>query len=191
MLKKHILFIVSLLCCLLPLKSIAKNDTLEKTDFLAQRFFISMAKSAFEDTAAQFHYPLHYTPSERSKDITAVSHMLKVMQKEFGLLLTHKLLEKEYRYYAVTASGGDVPYWQQHPYFLERVYQVTFSKDGSGYVIIRFCKITEVWEIQSVGYGLPAERAGAKKRITDILKTLSVEMKPFMEEREEQKNKVI
>src|SRR5262245_28850083 len=151
------------------------NPVLDK---LAQQYFAQVSQSNFAGAATLFHYPKHYTPGERAKDTQALTQLLKVMTREFGVPANRQVSLKPDIIYNVSASVGDISYWQQHPSSLQTQYEVTFSREATGYVTLQFCNVTGVWEIRSVSYGLSAQRRDAKARITDIQNQLMQEMAP-------------
>ena len=190
---KSLVLLASVTICLVVLRpfSYADDNPHSVLDKLVQEYFAQVSQSSFAGAAALFHYPKQYSPGERSKDTQAVTQLLKVMPQEFGVPANRKVLEKPYMIYNVSAGGGDLGYWQHHPFSLQKQYEVIFSREAAGYVTMQFCNVTGVWEIRSVSYGLPAQRADAKARITDIQNKLLQEMAPFMKESEDQTGKPI
>jgi hypothetical protein len=151
---------------------------------LASEFFTHIEKSEFEAAAALFHYPPTYTPKERSHDAAAVSRMLEFFAEEFGSPKSPRASESPAQYWSVAAMGGNIPYWQANPVLLQSWYDVAFTKEGDGYVLFQFCKLSSEWEIRAAAYALPAQRPGSKARVMEIGEKMMQIMKPFMEEPE-------
>lgn len=151
---------------------------------LASEFFTHIEKSEFEAAAALFHYPPTYTPKERSHDAAAVSRMLEFFAEEFGSPKSPRASESPAQYWSVAAMGGNIPYWQANPVLLQSWYDVAFTKEGDGYVLFQFCKLSSEWEIRAAAYALPAQRPGSKARVMEIGEKMMQIMKPFMGEPE-------
>ncbi len=158
---------------------------------LSSKFFDHIAKSEFDSASKLFHYPPSYTPAERSHDIDAVAHMLKIFTNEFGTPASQRLSESAAMFYHVTAQSAHAEYWQKHPYSIQVDYEVDFSREGKGYIFVQFCNISGKWEIRSIAYGLPAERIDAKERVQQIINKVLREMQPFMQEPGEDKPRSI
>ncbi len=140
---------------------------------LAQQYFARVNKGNFAEAAALFHYPKPYTPTERSNDERSVTQLLTILTREFGGPSHPRVPQQPFLIYNVGGGSGDLPYWQQHPTLLQKQYEVTFTREASGYVIIQFCHIMGVWEIRGVQYGLSVQRPEAKTRIADIQQVVS------------------
>jgi hypothetical protein len=160
----------------------ADNNASNEINIITARLFERINDSRFDDAAKLFHCPTNMSRSECGNERKALSHMLSVMQREFGKLDNIMPLQKRYTFYSVSAGSGDMSYWQLHPDVLQKNYEVKFNKEGEGYVVIQSCNISGRWEIRSVSFALPAERPDAMARIREILKITMNEMKPFMNE---------
>lgn len=169
----------------------AQETTELELEVLASKFFARMAKSEFDSASKFFHYPQNYSPAERSHDIDAVGHMLKIFTNEFGIPTSQRLSGSPGLFYHVTAQSGHVEYWQKHPYSIQVPYEVDFTREGKGYIVMQFCNISDKWEIRSVAYGLPAERPDAKDRVQQIINRVMQQMQPFMEKPGEDKPRSI
>src|SRR5262245_58546982 len=136
---KALVLLASVTICLVVLRSLSYADDNPNPvlDKLAQQYFAQVSQSNFAGAAALFHYPKQYTPGERAKDIQAVTQLLKVMTREFGVPTNRKVSQKPYIIYNVSAGGGDLGYWQQHPSSLQTQYEVTFSREAAGYVTLQ------------------------------------------------------
>ena len=162
----------------------AEQDSAIAIKVLESEFFTHIGKSEFEAAAALFHYPPTYTPKERSHDAAAVSLMLEVFAEEFGSPKSPRASEYPAQYWSVAAMGGNIPYWQANPVLLQSRYDVAFTKEGYGYVLFQFCKLSSQWEIRAAAYALPAQRPDSKARVMEIGEKMMQIMKPFMEESE-------
>lgn len=162
----------------------AEQDVAIALKDLASELFTHIGKSEFEAAAALFHYPPTYTPKERSHDAAAVSRMLEFLAEEFGSPKSPRASESPAQYWSVAAMGGNIPYWQANPVFLQSRYEVAFTKEGVGYVLLQFCKLNSQWEIRAVAYALPAQRPDSKVRVMEIGEKMMQIMKPFMGEPE-------
>lgn len=162
----------------------AEQDVAIALKDLASELFTHIGKSEFEAAAALFHYPPTYTPKERSHDAAAVSRMLEFLAEEFGSPKSPRASESPAQYWSVAAMGGNIPYWQANPVFLQSRYEVAFTKEGVGYVLLQFCKLNSQWEIRAVAYALPAQRPDSKARVMEIGEKMMQIMKPFMGEPE-------
>ncbi len=143
---------------------------------LAQQYFARVNKGNFAEAATLFHYPKQYTLAEQSKEGRSVTQLLTILTREFGSPSHPRVPQQPFMIYNVGGGSGDIPYWQQHPTSLQKQYEVTFTREATGYVIIQFCKIAGVWEIRGVQYGLSVQRPEAKTRIADIQNMLMREM---------------
>lgn len=180
--KNIIALILTILPLVSPFASFANNNSSNEIDVIAGKLLERITDSAFDEAAKLFHYPANMSPAERDNESKAISHMLKVLRREFGKPTSITPLQKQYAFYSVSAGSGDIPYWQQHPDVLQKNYDVTFSKEGSGYIVVQLCNISGEWEIRSVSFAFPVERADAMRRITEISNIIMNEMKPFMNE---------
>lgn len=190
---KRTVFTFSVVICLAVLSSRApaSDDPTPLLHGLVQQYFAYVRQSDFDSAASLFHYDRERTPKERSGGAQAVARMLQILTQEFGELSDQQIVNNPYITYEVTVGGAGSGYWEQHPVFLQRRYQVTFTREGSGYVKIMVCHISGVWEIRSVSYGLPAQRSDAEERIADILITIMKEMEPFRKDAEPAKDQSV
>jgi hypothetical protein len=117
-----------------------------------------------------FHYPPSYSIEEREIDEKAVISVLDYFSRSFGQIHSYKIPDnsEKYLYLSLSIGGGNLPYWSQNPNFIRTVYQVQFSNDGLGFVIIDTCNISNKCEIRSVHYGLPITKKDCQKRIQEI-----------------------
>lgn len=135
---------------------------------IGDQFFKTEQIKDFDTASELFHYPSTYSPEERAKDKIGVRSVLEYFNQSFGKILSYKIPENTELYLALSIGGGDLPYWAKHPTSIRITYEVRFSNDGQGYVIIDLCKINDNYEIRSVHYGLPASRKDCPKRIQEI-----------------------
>jgi hypothetical protein len=140
-----------------------------------------MQESNFDQAAKLFHFPAGYSREERSHDTAAVARMLEFFSAEFGKPNSPHSDHSEARFWNLIAMGGDIPYWQANPTYLQTRFTVKFTKEGDGYVILQFCRIVDKWEIRAAAYGLPADRPDSKARIAQLSQKMMQVMKPFME----------
>ena len=161
--------------------AIAQEDPSAEINKLADQFFSQMQESKFEEAAKLFHFPPSYSHEERNHDIAAVARMLEFFSAEFGKSNSPHIDHSEALFWNLLAMGGDIPYWQANPTYLQIRFSVKFSKEGDGYVILQFCRIIDKWEIRAAAYGLPADRPDSKARITQLSQKMMEVMKSFME----------
>ncbi len=177
--KKSVLILI---CCILlsvlGTRASGQESVEVQLQSLSSGYFKHMASSEYSDAAGLFHYPQKYTPETISEQILGVSKLLKIFSDEFGIPSNYKINESPDPHYNVTVSGGDMPYWQKHPLYLQIPLEVVFSKENDGHVVILFSNILNKWEIRAVAYGLPAQRPGAKKRVEEIVKKMLITLQP-------------
>lgn len=137
---------------------------------ISQKFFIAIKNDSFNSAADLFHYPSGYSEEELKRESLYMRESLKLYKMELGSINDIERIDYSPATVSVFLGGGNPDYWEKYPYFIAQVYRVTFSRDGLGFIAIRFTNIKAKLEIRSVHYGLPASRADAKTRINEILR---------------------
>jgi hypothetical protein len=138
-------------------------------------FFARISEGHYIEAANLFHFPPTFTPGERSKDVAAVAATLAILTKEFGIPNEPKPNDSTALWYSIGAGSAHLAYWQNYPYSVDLRLRVKFSREGPGYMVVKFSKIEGVIEIRNVDYGLPADGPGAIKRIKEIFEILNKE----------------
>jgi hypothetical protein len=136
--------------------TIAKSSDHSEINNVAKRFFYLISQEDYMGASKLFHYPPNYTQEEIKKDIEAVSKFLEAMGTSFGKLSGPVPYTGSNRIMSLQIGGGDIPYWKDHPDYLSKLYEVSFSKYGTGYVTLSLCNLTNNWEIREAKYGLDA-----------------------------------
>ena len=158
-------------------------ETNPSTDLLTQinnQFFKAEQVKDFNTAVELYHYPPDYSIEERNMNKAAVKSILEYFNQSFGNILSYKVSEKIGLYIALSIDGGNVPYWTKYPKYVRNTYEVQFSNEGQGYVVIDICKINNYYEIRAVHYGLPVSRKDCQKRIQEIYSGMMDILKAFM-----------
>ena len=165
--KSHFISFFLIILLLVTSKAFGEQDTyqLEK---ISNMFFTNIQNKNFNKVSQIFHFPPNYSNQELEKDRNSVIKGLKYFDYEFGTISSYKKAETAKFFLEANIGGGDIPYWKEHPQFAKMVYEVKFSKENEGFIVFYFCRISDKYEIRSVGYALPMSRADTKERVREI-----------------------
>ena len=143
---------------------------------LALRIAELISRADLSGAAAALHYPPSWSDEQREQDAAAVERSLQFYTEQFGTVSGVTPQLEPILFYEVGAGGGDMPYWQNiSPSVVnDYLFSVKFSKLGEGLLKIRAVRHPTVPmpTIQSIGFGLPAAREGAKAKIIEVTKGL-------------------
>ena len=156
------IFLISNFCVL------AESTPVEEIiNQINEEFFVYEQNQDFNNAANIFHYPPSYSNAELVKDKTAVKLVLEYFNKSFGRVVTHKIVRAPELNLSLSIGGGNLPYWTNNPRLIKTTYEVQFSNDGKGYVVIDLCKIGKNFEVRAIHYGLPLSRKDTPNRIQE------------------------
>lgn len=121
-----------------------------------------------EQIAYLFHFPPEYNEQQIQDDIKDIQEWVVGLKKEFGTLVNAKRLNEPAQYIDLSIGGGNIPYWERHPEFINVVYKASFQKEKDGFIIFWVVDISKKLELKTIGYGLPANDPLARERIMEI-----------------------
>lgn len=166
--KKIISLIVITLLTLLISSTFAQSNDSQITQ-ISDDLLNCLKNNDFEAASNLFHYPSNYTPQELKKEHEVIIKTLKYFNTEFGNISNTRVDKTHKSFESVHIGSGDLPYWKKHPQAITLIYETVFSKEKEGYIAVCICKITDKYEIRSVGYGLSTNKENTKKRMADII----------------------
>jgi hypothetical protein len=144
----------------------------------------------FDEAVELFHYPPNFSPKELSKDKKEVKLGLVEMSKLFGTFEKWEKAQGFVVYYQFDICGGDIPYWNKNPQFIEVRYRTIFSNEGEGFVSFRVVQISKKLELRSVAFGIPINSPKAKERFEKIAKHMMDFMKKVWKNGEETEKRI-
>lgn len=165
--KKLIIFVILLGLYLSQFVYAVNEGIPEEYTQLISSYVTNFNNKDFLEAAKLFHYPKKYTVQELERDTYCVSKFLEYFNKEFGEIKEMTPVKNGDKYYSVEIYGGDKSYWQKNPKYNQLEYQVSFSQEGQGYLILWLCNISRKIEIRTVKYAISASKDNAKVRIYD------------------------
>jgi len=139
---------------------------------LAKRAVVLLENDKSRAVASLMHYPPTYSADERAKDINSVGDGLELILKELGTPTQFRDLHGLALSYEVSESGGSIPYLRSlsPAYASDFLYEVTYSKQGHGYLTVRVMQLNSKSpaEILSVRLGLPTANPASKTTMIEI-----------------------
>ena len=174
----HLQRLISLIVLFLASFSATYTAFGQEIETLTASFFQFMKDERFDGASQLFHYPPGLTDLELSQRRKTVSTSLQLLQKEFGKVTHQQVTQPPGQVLSVTVTGCSIAYWEKHPQYSSSLFKAEFDKEGEGFLLVSFCKITDEWQIRTVKYGLSISRPGAKTRIIEIIKMILQKLAP-------------
>ncbi|MDD3626367.1 MAG: hypothetical protein PHV06_03530 [bacterium] len=151
-----------------------KNETVnpnesEQLNSLFKNFIERYNFRDFDECIKMYHFNPNYSPDEKEKEIEDIKKSFSVLWDEFGTISNFSLLLIPQNYFSLAITSNSQEYWQSLKYPEKRqYYEVTFSKEGKGYMEILTVQNENKLEIKYISFGIAADKDGAQTRIMDI-----------------------
>jgi len=123
---------------------------------IAEPFLENLKMRQISNAVDLLHYPDSFTPEQMQEETRGVSTVLSVVPDKLGAITSYQIRDSRiplYRHFTLFTASQE--YWNRYPYFNALIYDVEYSKKGSGYMIFRFSIIDDKLVINSLSYCLP------------------------------------
>lgn len=153
---------------------ITKASGVQALDATATRFIREMQGSNFADAAALFHLPATYSVEERLRERWEAEEALRIIGEALGSPATVRLTTSPIPDVSgIDLTAADPIYWQtflgsHDPRFVGGIYEVEFTKAGTGYLSLYLFNVGHGWELAEAKFALPSSRPGAIELMTEI-----------------------
>lgn len=146
-----------------------EEDTLTR---LSDTFFKLFEKGQVDRIPKLFHFPSSSSPDSVAKDTKFIVAGMRTFLREFGKIKSTQPASYQESCLDFRIGAGTPDYWANHPNYERRIYKISFSKVGDGYILFEFCKIEVEWQIGFMRFALPVSNAKAETTLSDIGKLL-------------------
>lgn len=166
---------------LLVLTALACNETdsagpkVEDLQGPATKYLDMLAAGRYEELAQRMHFPAIYTEEQLSEDRAEFVATLSSVMTQTGEIMSKQPSTYPGPFLQINVSGGNDSYWKSHPAGQGTstvVFDVEFSKIGSGVVQIAFLESAGVREVRSVNIGVKGSRSDARETMEGIMRVL-------------------
>lgn len=142
---------------------------------IAEPFLESLKVGRISNAVDLLHDPDSFTPEQMQEETRGVSTVLSTVPDKLGMITSYQIRDSripQYSHFTLfTASQG---YWDRYPYFNALIYDVEYSKKGSGYLIFRFSIVDDKLVINSLSYCLP-DSTDAQTLFEELTESIGIE----------------
>lgn len=144
---------------------------------ITDKFLSNLQSNDIPNTANCMHYPDYFTKEQLEDEIRGISKILTIVNNKLGFIESYQLNDNPIFYKYLSLQNASQEYWNKYPVFNAIIYNVKYTKCGNGYIIFRFSILNEQLVINSILFGLPADKPEIEslfKELNDsIIKALS------------------
>jgi len=144
------------------------RDYNAETELISEKYLNFIMQNKFIEAASILNYPDYFTAEELKSDISSISKSLQIASDELGAVISYKKNEYPFKIYKVGFYGGSSEFWDKYPVFMKQIYDVEFSKNTNGYLILNFSIIKDKLVLSSLEYGLAMDTPNNKETIERI-----------------------
>lgn len=176
--------LVGLTACFLAIgcgNSTSPNRQARDPQAVAAQVLQLLAAGKYSEVALAMHEPPSYDPARAAEDRRDVGDHLGFLFGEFGTMSAPQLATQPLRFYKVSLSGGDLPYWQSLRNMgvdAQLTYHVSFSKLGPGVLHLTFIRGKGEWQVRSIEPGLEMQAPAARQTMLRIGRASLAKMNP-------------
>lgn len=156
------------ICIFISSRVEAKEFRLDEIKLFSDYCYSLIKVENIDELALKFHNPPAYSATLVVNEIDGIKLSLMELIQIFGKIGPGEFIRDNLSFYNISAGGGDIKYWQEHPDFIQVGYKTTFMKQGEGYVLFQVVAILDKLELKAISYGIPISSPNAKERIENI-----------------------
>lgn len=129
------------------------------------------------EAAAAYHYPADFSLEELGREKRDIATILGILSARLGAVTEYMEGESNPETLFFALQTASQQYWEKHPYFMARVYDVEFANQGKGFVSFHFSIVNDRMALSHVFYGLPADDPDAETMFKSLNDDLMQQMK--------------
>ena len=166
------LLVLAALACSETDSAVPKAESLQGP---ASELLDLLAAGRYVELSQRMHYPAIYTEEQLAEDRAEFVEALAGLMEQTGEIMGKEPSTDPGPFLQINVAGGNDSYWKSRPAGQGGstvVFDVEFSKIGSGVVQIAFHESAGIREVRSVNIGVKGSRPDARETMEGIMRGL-------------------